>query len=54
MHEEDYRDEPDTGVEPLDGADEQAGVEMLDTDEEAAGEEREEECEDEEAPGGGA
>ena len=52
MSTEDFRDDPDAGVEPLDAEDEEAGVEPLDTelDEDA---DLEEEWEDEEAYEGG-
>lgn len=53
MTAEDFRDEPDAAVEPLDPEDEQAGVEPLSDDEEAALEELEEEWEEEEASGSG-
>jgi hypothetical protein len=54
MTEEDYRGEPDHGVEPLEDIDEDAGVEPLDTEgEDDTPEELEEEWEDEEASGGG-
>jgi hypothetical protein len=64
MSAEDFRDDPDAGVEPLDAENEQAGVEPLDVEDEEAGieplnpeqdenAELEGEWEDEEAHGGG-
>jgi hypothetical protein len=43
MTDEDFRDDPDAGVEPLEAEDEEAGVEPLGGDEEAAREEWEDE-----------
>jgi hypothetical protein len=64
MNPEDFRDDPDAGVEPLDAEDEEAGVARLDAEDEEAGvepldaeqdedTELEDEWEDEGAPGGG-
>lgn len=53
MSDEDIRDEPDAGVEPLADIDEEAGVEPFDAeDEDAVLDELEDEWEDEEAYGG--
>ena len=64
MSAEDFRDDPDPGVEPLEVEDEEAGVEPLEVEDEEAGvepldaeqdedAELEDEWEDEEAHGGG-